>query len=329
MTSGLTLEPRRESWPIRGTFRIARGSKRRAEVVVVTARQGDAIGRGEAVPYARYGEDVEGAVAAVAGLDVQGLDRRTLPRRMAAGAARAAIDCALLELEARRRRKRTWEILGVPAPTAVETMRTLSVDAPAAVGEAAAALHRALAGGPLKLKLAGDDLDLERVAAARRAAPDASLLVDPNESWAMERLVREGPALVAEGVSMIEQPMPAAEDDALIGVAIPGLAIVADEAIHTRAELDHCVGRYDVINVKIDKAGGVTEALALCRAARERGLGVMVGCMVCTSLAIAPAFLLAAEAEAFDLDGALLLEEDRPGGGVVRDGLLQPPSLWG
>jgi len=339
-TGGLSLEVRQESWPIRGGFRIARGRKESAVVVVVTARRGrpeaditgrsrDAVGRGEAVPYARYGESVDGVMSAIRGLDVRGLDRRSLGERLPAGAARAAVDCALLELEARAAGKSAWEVLGVLPPRPVATMRTVSVDSPGAVGEAALALAADLPEGPLKLKLAGDDLDLDRVAAARRAAPSAWLLVDPNEAWTVERLRRDGPALAALGVAMIEQPVPAAADDGLAGLTIEGLTIVADEAVHTRADLDRCAERYGAINVKIDKAGGVTEALALCREARERGLGVMVGCMVCTSLAIAPAFLLAAEAEAFDLDGALLLEEDRPGGGIMRAGLLEPPTLWG
>ncbi len=339
-TEGLSLEVRQESWPIRGSFRIARGSKERAEVVVVTARRGtpgsdtagrssDAVGRGEAVPYVRYGESVDGVIAAIRGLDLRGLDRRSLGERLPPGAARAAVDCALLELEAREAGKNAWEVLGVPPPRSVATMRTLSVDAPKEVGRAALALAVDQPEGPLKLKLAGDDLDLDRVAAARRGAPKAWLLVDPNEAWTVDRLRRDGPALAALGVSMIEQPVPAAADDGLRGLTIPGLTIVADEAVHTRADLDRCADRYGAINVKIDKAGGVTEALALCREARERGLGVMVGCMVCTSLAIAPAFLLTGEAEVFDLDGALLLEEDRPGGGIMRGGLLGPPTLWG
>jgi L-alanine-DL-glutamate epimerase-like enolase superfamily enzyme len=178
------------------------------------------------------------------------------------------------------------------------------------------------------VKVAGDRDDLARVETVRRAAPRALIVVDPNESWTLETLSRVGPEMVRLGVSMVEQPVPADADEGLAELTIDGLTICADEAVHTRADLDARADRYDAINVKIDKAGGLTEALALCRDARARGLAVMVGCMVCTSLSIAPAFVLSGEADVFDLDGSLLLERDRDGGVVLRNGMLHPPTSW-
>ncbi len=321
----MRFRARPEVWPIEGAFRIARGEKREATVVVAEVRDGEHVGRGESVPYARYGESVEGTVAAIEGLDPATATREELGEALGPGAARAAVDCALWELEARRAGKRVWELAGVAPPRAVPTLRTISIDTPARMGEAAAALGAR----HLKLKLAGDGDDVARVLAVRKAAPRAVLVADPNESWTAQDVEALGPRLVELGVTMIEQPVPADDDEGLRDVKIAGLSICADEAIHTRAELPRVAGRYDAINVKLDKTGGLTEALALAREARSMGLSVMVGCMVCTSLAIAPAFLLTNEATIFDLDGPLLLARDREGGAELANGLLHPPTLWG
>jgi L-alanine-DL-glutamate epimerase-like enolase superfamily enzyme len=315
----------REVWPIRGSFRIARGAKSEAVVVVAEVRDGGHVGRGEAVPYARYGESVDGVIAAIAGLDSKVETRQDLAEALPAGAARAAVDAALWELEASRSGKRVWELAGVKPPRPVDTLRTISIDAPASMAQAA----QRVGASHLKLKLAGDGDDLARVEAVRLAMPRATLVADPNESWSAEDLARDGARLVELGVSVVEQPVPADSDEGLAEVKVPGLSVCADEAIHTREDLPRIAGRYDAINVKLDKTGGLTEALALTHEARALGLSVMVGCMVCTSLAIAPAFLLSNEADLFDLDGPLLLDRDREGGATLRSGLLHPPTLWG
>jgi L-alanine-DL-glutamate epimerase-like enolase superfamily enzyme len=319
------LSATREVWPIRGSFRIARGAKNEAVVVVVEAREGDLVGRGEAVPYARYGETVEDVIATIESVPAGIETRKDLQEALPAGAARAAIDAALWELEARGKGERVWKLAGLKPPGPVATLRTISIDAPAAMAEAA----QRVGASQLKLKLAGDGDDLARVEAVRRAMPCATLVADPNESWSVDDLARDGARLVELGVTTIEQPVPADADEGLADVKVPGLVVCADEAIHTRDELSRVVGRYDAINVKLGKTGGLTEALALTRRARALGLSVMVGCMVCTSLAIAPAFLLSHDADLFDLDGPLLLERDREGGAALQNGLLHPPTLWG
>jgi L-alanine-DL-glutamate epimerase-like enolase superfamily enzyme len=320
-----SLEAREERFPIRGTFRIARGDKSEAVVVVVEARDGDMVGRGEAVPYARYGESVSSVLDAIASLDASMLiSREALGRALPAGAARSAVESALFELEARRGGRRVWEIAGAAPPRPIATLRTISIDAPEAMGRAAAALGAL----HLKVKVNGEREDVARVEAVRRTAPNAVIVVDPNESWTLEMLARVGPEMARLGVAMVEQPVPADADEGLAHLSIDGLTICADEAIHTRADLHARRGRYGAINVKVDKAGGLTEALALCREARAESLLVMVGCMVSTSLSIAPAFVLSGEADVFDLDGPLLLERDREGGAEVRNGMLHPPTLW-
>jgi len=321
----LELTARHETWPIRGTFRIARGEKGEAEVVVVEVRDGELVGRGEAVPYARYGETVEGVLSAIESMDVSSLSRASAAGSLAAGAARCAIDCALWELDAKRAGMSVWELAGVPPPRPVQTMQTISIDTPGVMGDFA----RRLGAAQLKVKLAGDRDDIARLEAIRHAVPGALIVADPNESWTVKMLESAGPRLAELGVSMIEQPVAADDDEGLADLNIEGVSICADEAVHTRADLEARSGRYDAINVKLDKAGGLTEALALAREARARSLGVMVGCMVSTSLAIAPAFALSHEAFVFDLDGPLLLDRDRPGGATLRGGLLEPPTLWG
>jgi L-alanine-DL-glutamate epimerase-like enolase superfamily enzyme len=320
-----------ESWPIAGTFRIARGAKTEAQVIVATLTEGGYPGRGECVPYARYGETIESVLAQIESLGNEvenGLTREALQKRLPAGAARNALDCAMIDFEAKTTGRRAFDILGLAAPQPVVTAYTLSLDTPDSMGDAAA---RAAAKGYglLKLKIAGGG-DLERVEAVRANAKDARLIVDANEAWTEDDLKRLTPELARLGVGLIEQPLKAGEDDALIGFASP-VPLCADESCHTQADLPHVAGRYSHLNVKLDKAGGLTEAVALAKAARGLDLRLMVGCMVSTSLAMAPATLLAGMAAFVDLDGPLLLARDRDPGLRYEGALVHPPTpmLWG
>jgi L-alanine-DL-glutamate epimerase-like enolase superfamily enzyme len=318
-----------ESWPLARPFAISRGSKTAAELVIVEIRGDGASGRGECVPYARYGETVEGVVAALRALapDIAaGMDRAALQRALPAGAARNALDCALWDFEAKKTGTPVWTLAGLPAPGPVTTAFTLGLDSPDAMGLAA----RAESQRPLiKMKLAGED-DLERVAAVREAAPGARLIVDANEGWAADMVGPFGAALAGLGVEMIEQPLPAGADALLADVPHP-VPVYADESCHDRASLESIAGKYDGVNIKLDKTGGLTEALALKREAEAAGLDIMVGCMVATSLAMAPAIMLAWNAAIVDLDGPLLLARDRDGGLVFSESKLFPPSVafWG
>lgn len=318
-----------ESWPIRGSFAISRGSRTTAEVLLVTLQEGGCIGRGEAVPYARYGETLEESQAEIEALAVDlpaGLERAALAERLQAGAARNALDCALWDLEAKRSRRPAWQLAGLEQPKAVTTAFTLSLDSPEKMA-AAAAEH---AWRPLlKLKLAGPG-DLDRVAGVRAAAPKSKLIVDANEGWDLEAYRDLAPRLAELGVSLVEQPLHADADEALRGEERP-LPLCADESCHDRATLDRLIGLYDCVNIKLDKAGGLTEALAMKAAAKEAGLQIFVGCMLATSLAMAPAVLLAQGAEYVDLDGPLLLDKDRRPGLTIEGSKMQPPvsALWG
>ena len=306
------LSIRRESWPLRATFTISRGSKSTAAVVVAELQDGDYRGRGECTPYARYGETVEDVVATLEGLQEAvrgGLDREALQSALPPGAARNALDCAFWDLEAKRQGKRVWELLDLPTPRPVTTVYTLSLG-PVEEMRAAAAAN---AGRPiLKLKLAGPE-DLARVKAVREGAPDARLVVDANEGWQAGFYSEIAADLVDLGVEMIEQPLHAKADGALVGIERP-VALCADESCHDRASLARLEGLYDVINIKLDKTGGLTEALSLKAAAEEAGFKIMVGCMIATSLSMAPALLVAQDIAVVDLDGPLLLAEDRPEG---------------
>ncbi|MFQ5985590.1 MAG: N-acetyl-D-Glu racemase DgcA [Alphaproteobacteria bacterium] len=323
------LTARAESWPIRGAFTISRGAKTEARVVVVDIAEGDVVGRGECVPYARYGETVDGVLAQMGRLRhdlAAGLDRDALQGTLPAGAARNALDCALWDLEAKRAGTSAWKLAGLPAPRPVVTAFTVSLDSP----EQMAAAARANAERPLlKLKL-GRNRVVERVRAVRSAAPKARLIVDANEAWTPELLAAVAPELAALGVEVIEQPLPAGSDAALAALDRP-VPVCADESCHDTASLDGVKGRYDMVNVKLDKTGGFTEALRLVAAARSAGFSVMVGCMVATSLAMAPASLITGFARIVDLDGPLMLERDRSPGLTYRDGLIYPPApaLWG
>ena len=323
------LAVRAESWPIRGAFTISRGSKTEARVVVVEIADGDAIGRGECVPYPRYGETVPQVLAQIerlAAAVADGLDRERLQHALPAGAARNALDCALWDLEAKRARVPVWRLAGLSEPAPVVTALTISLGAP----EAMAAAARANADRPLlKLKLGGDAV-VESVRAVREAAPGARLIVDANEAWTPELLAEAAPALARLGVEMIEQPLPAAGDAALAGLDHP-LPVCADESCHDTATLAGLEGRYDMVNVKLDKAGGLTEALRLAAAAADAGFEIMAGCMIGTSLAMAPATLLGGRARFVDLDGPLILARDRDPGIVYRGSVMEPPpaALWG
>jgi len=318
-----------ESWPIAGTFTISRGSKTAADVVVVELREGAHVGRGECVPYPRYGETIAGALATIEALRPQierGLDRAALQTALPAGAARNAVDCALWDLEAKRAGRRVWQLAGLPAPQAATTAYTLSLDT---TGNMAAAARANAARPLLKLKLSGPG-DLDRVRAVHENAPRARLIVDANEAWTPEIYTALAPQLAALGVELIEQPLPAGADGPLAGLVRP-VPVCADESCHDTASLAHIVGKYDAVNIKLDKTGGLTEALRLTAAAKAAGLGIMVGCMVATSLAMAPALLLAADARWVDLDGPLLLARDREHGLAYRGSSVQPsaPELWG
>lgn len=323
------LSARQEHWPIDGAFTIARGSKTEAQVVVVEIEQGGARGRGESVPYARYGEslaqtlaDIEAARDAIEA----GCGRERLQALMTAGAARNAVDCALWDLAAKASGVRAWTKAGYAQLRPVQTAFTLSLGSPDSMAQAAGACaDRPL----LKLKIGGPD-DLDRVAAVRAAAPRADLIVDANEALTFEDLVRLAPDFARLGVRLIEQPLKAGEDQALEGFASP-VMLCADESLHTRADLADCARRYGCVNIKLDKTGGLTEALPVSAEARARGLAVMAGCMVATSLAMAPAMIIAQDAAFVDLDGPLLLARDRTPGLVFDGSTVSPPEpkLWG
>ena len=324
------LSVRHETWPLARPFAIARGMKIAAEVVVAEIEGGGCVGRGECVPYGRYGETVEGVAAAVralAGAVASGMDRPALQLALPAGAARNALDCALWDLEAKRAGVRAWTLAGLASPGPLAFATTLSLDAPAAMAQAAAT---AMAAGARLLKLkVGAEAVLERVEAVRAAAPGARLIVDANEGWSFALLERLVDPLHELGVEMIEQPLPSGGDGALAAFASP-VPLCADESFHTGRDLDRLEG-YGMVNVKLDKTGGLTAALPLVQAARQRGMAVMVGCMVSTSLAMAPAMLLCEGAAIIDLDGPLWLSRDRKPGLLYDRGLVHPPepSLWG
>jgi L-alanine-DL-glutamate epimerase-like enolase superfamily enzyme len=318
-----------ERWPLARPFTISRGTKTVAEVVVAEITDGTVIGRGEGVPYARYGETplaVAKQIRQCAPAIARGADRDDVQKALPPGAARNALDCALWDLQAKTAGRRAWELAAVAAPQAVITAETIAIDTTAAMAEAAARLsERPL----IKVKFAREGI-LERMRAIRAVLPAAGLIIDANEGWDMATLMAHDQALAALGVIMIEQPLPAAEDRALSGFrsAVP---LCADESCHTSADVASLAGRYQMVNIKLDKAGGLSEALRTAAAAREAGLGVMVGCMVATSLAMAPAMVLAPLADFVDLDGPLWLACDREPPLRYQAGWVSPPvpALWG
>jgi len=329
----MNLSVRIERWPLAGAFSISRGSKTEAVVVVAELSDGVHRGRGECVPYARYGETPQGVVAAIEAMrgTVQGgLDRAALQTAMPAGAARNALDCAYWDFEAKRTGRRVHELAGLTTPVPRVTAYTISLAAPAAMAEAA---ERAAARPLLKVKLgAADGDDPKRIAAVRRAAPRAELIVDANEGWSEEDFAQNLFACADAGVTLIEQPLPEGRDAGLLLPRIKRpIPVCADESVHERASLEALSGKYDAINIKLDKAGGLTEALALGAEAERRGFALMVGCMVATSLAMAPALLVTQRARVIDLDGPLLLAKDREHGLSYDGRLVHPaaPALWG
>lgn len=324
----LKIEAREEIFPLNHPFRISRGSRTEAQVVVVTMTDGEHVGRGECVPIKRYKQTVASVLAQIESVSVVGdLDRTKLQQLLLAGAARNALDCALWDLEAKRSSKCAWELTNIPITDQVETSFTISLDTPASMADAAAAARELPI---LKLKLCGDDRDVARVEAVRAASPNARLLIDANESWSPPHYRRAVPAFKELGVELIEQPFPADTDDVLEQLDHP-IPVCADESCHTTADLPRLKNRYEAINIKLDKTGGLTEALELYQLARENNFKILIGCMVCTSLSIAPARVIASDADWVDLDGPLLLRRDRDHGLPYQSGRIGMPGreLWG
>jgi L-Ala-D/L-Glu epimerase len=323
------LDARIEQWPIAGSFTISRGSKTEAITVVAELSRDGLTGRGECVPYPRYGETPETTLAAIRAMQEllsRGLDRQGLQTAMAPGAARNALDCAFWDLESKMSGQRIWGLLGRPAPRACVTAYTISLGTPDVMAAAAAkAAQRSL----LKIKLGGEG-DEQRIAEVRRAAPQSELIVDANESWRSNNLEQNLAACAQAGVTLVEQPLPADQDDLLARITRP-VPVCADESVHDRPSLERLRERYDAINIKLDKTGGLTEALATAEAAHALGFEIMIGCMVASSLAMAPAMVLSPQARFVDLDGPLLLARDREGGLRYDGSLVYPPdaALWG
>jgi len=318
-----------ERYPIAGTFTISRGSKTEAEVVVCSIGEGGRIGRGECVPYRRYGESIDSVRDAIeaAAADIRnGIGREALLDAMKPGAARNAVDCALWDFEAKRSGQRAHLTAGVAAPRRVTTAMTISLGMP----EAMAAAARANASRPLLKVKVGSDGDIARIRAVAEAAPSSRIILDANEGWSEADIVQNLQAAAELGIALVEQPLPEGKDAFLRDIPHP-VPICADESVHTASDLDRLVGLYDAVNIKLDKAGGLTAALKLRDRAHELGFGVMIGCMVGTSLAMAPALLVAQDAEFVDLDGPLLLARDREPGLVYEGSLISPPApaLWG
>ncbi|WP_457645953.1 N-acetyl-D-Glu racemase DgcA [Profundibacter sp.] len=306
-------------------FTISRGSRTEAKVLTVRVTRDGVTGWGECVPYARYDETLDSVTAEIEGLP-EGITRAQLQDALSPGAARNAVDCALWDLEAKQAGKRVWELAGLPAPKPEITAYTLSLDTPEKMQEQAAKnAFRPL----LKIKLGTPD-DMVRLEAVRAGAPKSRIIIDANEGWSAEVYADLAPHLVRLGVGLVEQPLPAGDDDALIGMERP-VPVCADEACHDRDSLPALKGKYDIVNIKLDKTGGLTEAIALRKAAEAEGYGVMVGCMVGSSLAMAPATLIAQGVAYTDLDGPLLLAEDREHPLKFDDAGVHPPSadLWG
>lgn len=323
------LSIQHDRFKIRGLFSIARGSRTHADVVTVALKDGHVTGRGECTPYARYGESVESVSAEIEKVCADlaaGLDRKALQSLLPSGAARNAIDCALWDLEAKSSGTPAFQLAGLPDLAPMTTAFTLSLDTPEKMAEAAFEnRHRPL----LKVKLGGEG-DPERLRAVCGHAGDAKIIVDANEAWSPENLWTWLDLAADLGVTLVEQPLPAA-DDAMLAERAHAVPICADESAHDRKGLDALKGRYDVVNIKLDKTGGLTEALAMKHAAREAGFGVFVGCMMGSSLAIAPATLAAQGADYVDLDAPLLLDEDRNPALTFEGSILNPPiaALWG
>jgi L-alanine-DL-glutamate epimerase-like enolase superfamily enzyme len=320
-----------ESWPIAGSFSISRGTKTTAEVVKVTLEQDGAVAVGEAVPYARYDETIDATLAALGAArnDIEaGCSRADVLNVLSVHAAQNALDCALWDLEAKLTGTPVWKLAGLSVePEPVITAYTLSLDTPEKMAEAAT---KASARPLLKIKLGGDGDD-DRLRAIRAAAPKTRLIIDANEGWKPAELDNRLAVCAEMGVELVEQPLPAGDDDALSGLGKTGVLICADESAHGREDLHQLAGKYTAINIKLDKTGGLTEALALADAAHDQGFEIMIGCMLATSLAMAPGHIVAQMARVVDLDGPLLLAKDREPGIHFDGSLMYPPprELWG
>ena len=324
----LKIEAKKEIFPLNHPFRISRGSRTEACVITVSVSDGRYTGHGEGVPIARYDQSTDSVFAQIESVQViDDLDRDQLQQLLPPGAARNAVNCALWDLEAKRSGKRAWELANIPIAAQVDTSFTISLDTPAGMADAAAA---AIDLPILKLKLCGDNSDLARVEAVRAAAPNSRLLIDANESWSPRHYRNTVSALQELGVELIEQPFPADADDVLETLDHP-IPVCVDESCHTTTDLPRLKNRYEAINIKLDKTGGLTEALQLYQRARDNNFKILIGCMVCTSLSIAPGRLLASNADWVDLDGPLLLARDRDNGLPYQSGRIGMPAreLWG
>lgn len=325
----MQVQIRRVEWPYASPFRISGWSLESEEAVQVELTDGPLVGRGEGIGVYYHGETVDSMLSQLRSIEhklSQDISRAALQSLLPAGGARNAADCALWDLEAKRAGKRAWELAGMHLVTPITSDFTLSLDSPDAMARAAAAVPQY---SKLKLKLAGAG-DPERVAAVRAARPDAELIVDANQAWNEQHLREFIPQLAALGVKLIEQPLRADRDEPLLHFKSP-IPICADESCQTRASLPSLVDKYDYINIKLDKTGGLTEALALAREAQERGFKLMVGCMSGSSLSMAPAFLIGQRCYFVDLDGPLLLTADVPHPIRYEGGSMHPPepALWG
>ena len=319
------IQAKVEIFALAHVFRISRGARTQAEVVTVTIEKDGVTGRGECVPYARYNETLESVIKQVESLPAD-IDKETLQDTLPPGAARNAVDCALWDFECKKRDQRIWKIAGIQVPEQKITAYTLSLDEPKNMfKQAEKNSNRPL----LKVKL-GTPNDMPRLEAVRKGAPNSEIIVDANEGWDAELYSQLAPELVRLGVKLVEQPLPADQDDDLIGLPRP-LPICADESCHDRKSLEKLIGKYDFVNIKLDKTGGLTEALQLKDRALEAGFKIMVGCMVGSSLAMAPATLIAQNATFVDLDGPLLLAHDRRHGLLYDESWVHPPlkDLWG
>lgn len=325
----MKLTVHRETWPLAKAFSISRGQKQNADVVICRLIENGIVGRGECVPYSRYGESVELTIQTINSIQPHiktGLSFNKIQALLPAGAARNAVDCALWDLRAKQSKKFAYELAGIDVPKPVETAYTISLDTPKKMSEEALSnSHRPL----LKLKLDGKD-DLDRVAAVRKHAPMSTLIVDANEGWAEEDVLPLSINMARLDVALVEQPLPAGKDEILKNIVHP-LPFCADESCHTSQNLGQLSERYDCLNIKLDKTGGLTEALVLMKHARKYGFDIMIGCMVSTSLSIAPATLLTSTAKYVDLDGPLLLKNDRPDGLNYKNSMLNPKfeGIWG
>lgn len=321
----MKIQVYRDVFPLARVFTISRGSRTEAVVLRVEIEQDGVIGRGECVPYARYNETVESVTAQIKSLSLP-ITREQLQESLAAGAARNAVDCALWDLEAKKAGKHAWQLAGLQPPGPEITAFTLSLDTPKSMQEQAAEnANRPL----LKIKLGGEG-DIARLEAVRKGAPKARIIVDANEGWTADTYRQLAPVLVQLGVEMVEQPLPADDDEALLDIERV-LPVCADESCHDRASLAGLQGKYDMINIKLDKTGGLTEAFALKERAIQEGYSIMVGCMVGSSLAMAPAVLVAQNTAVVDLDGPLLLADDRKHGLHYDEQGVYPSTkeLWG